>query len=65
MTEKAFNAGSPSRPYGFRALTPSGTVLPDWKVNSCPIHPDAPAGGGGLGKFKSALLLGLHPEMDR
>ena len=29
------------------------------------IHPDAPAGGGGPGKFKSALVTGAHPSMDR
>jgi hypothetical protein len=28
------------------------------------IHPDAPAGGGGPGFFRSAVSLGLNPDMD-
>jgi hypothetical protein len=28
------------------------------------IHPDAPAGGGGLGFFRSSLSLGLNPDFD-
>jgi hypothetical protein len=28
------------------------------------IHPDAPAGGGGPGFFRSALSLGLNPDSD-
>jgi hypothetical protein len=29
------------------------------------IHPDAPAGGGGPGAFKSPMPLGANPAMDR
>ena len=29
------------------------------------LHPDAPAGGGGPGGFKSPLPLGANPELDR
>lgn len=32
---------------------------------SSDTHPDAPAGGGGPGAFKSAMPLGANPEMDR
>lgn len=65
MTEKNPEAGSPIRPFDFG--TPAQFVSDFFgsKVNSCPVHPDAPAGGGGPGKFKSPLLLGLYPEMDR
>jgi len=33
--------------------------------SSADIHPDAPAGGGGRGRFRSAKPLGMHPELDR
>jgi hypothetical protein len=29
------------------------------------LHPDAPAGGGGPGAFKSPMPLGANPELDR
>lgn len=29
------------------------------------IHPDAPAGGGGPGAFRSALPTGAHPDIDQ
>ena len=29
------------------------------------IHPNAPAGGGGLGRFKSSLPLGMNPLFDQ
>lgn len=28
------------------------------------IHPDAPAGGGGIGFFRSSMPLGLNPDFD-
>jgi hypothetical protein len=29
------------------------------------VHPNAPAGGGGPGAFRSALPAGLNPDMDK
>lgn len=33
--------------------------------NSFDLHPNAPAGGGGPGAFKSPMPLGANPEIDR
>src|ERR1039457_3158387 len=45
---------------GFCRQAGKEVAMPKWPN----IHPDAPAGGGGPGFFRSALSLGLNPDSD-
>lgn len=51
--------------FDFDLPMPWSWIPPSGKLNFGEIHPDAPTGGGGLGKFKSVLILGLDPNQDK